>query len=814
MNQDEKIRINIQIDDRDVQNLNDILTDLNRTLQNMKDLLQPNENAFGGISDAMSSAATSASLMTFASGKLLESFKPMEGAISVTTIAAGGFKLALAGIGFAAAIWGIQQFAGWLIDTANNADTTRNRIRRLNDVLDENRQAHENAITEINNNERASGFLINTLLRLNNRTDDLNSDRNEAIRIARVLNNAENDLNLTYDRQTGRLTGNSVATLEQERGRIAMNASLERSAQHFEALETALKAEYEANYENRDEIERLRVERERLNRELEEAIELGLGASQSSMQLSSSLEWNRQEYERLQNTISGFNDDVEYHFNHWLAEQNAFEQERTAFIAEHGLSYEILSDQQRDVVHRMLGYWQMYTDMGSEMFRKLADDNGTALTDIIANQDHNYAATKAWQDNLLLLAARYGEEVAQHFRDMGESGMSLVSEMAIDIIASYGEMETWTEATLEKMAADSGSYATQIIENLERGGELGGRGLSHRLAHGSEDVISIVEDLAQRAPATLQEGFDAADFPGLAASTIDKLASGLLRHGPTLESAYVEAGGNAVEALRREIESGQSQLDESGRNLAIALIQGTQSTLPELVPAGRNLFSELFRGWKTEAEENSPSQVFVRSGENVVKGLTLGIDSLKAQPVTQMQKLVRDMQWKYQNANRDYANIGRDIMSGLNQGLLSGESTVMATANRIAHNIAATMRRALQINSPSRLMREQIGRQIPAGVADGIDKYSGYALDSVSDLGKDLLKVNIPKMSDIISFGPSLSYAGASSFNGSGTTNNDYSNDNRGLFEGANIHWSGAQDIESFMEDVAWATQRRRARIK
>ena len=67
----------------------------------------------------------------------------------------------------------------------------------------------------------------------------------------------------------------------------------------------------------------------------------------------------------------------------------------------------------------------------------------------------------------------------------------------------------------------------------------------------------------------------------------------------------------------------------------------------------------------------------------------------------------------YNTANRTYQNIGQDLMNGLNQGLLSREAHLMATARRIANNMQTTMQRALQINSPSRVMREKIGRFIP-----------------------------------------------------------------------------------------------------
>ena len=91
----------------------------------------------------------------------------------------------------------------------------------------------------------------------------------------------------------------------------------------------------------------------------------------------------------------------------------------------------------------------------------------------------------------------------------------------------------------------------------------------------------------------------------------------------------------------------------------------------------------------------------------------------------------------------DFDAIGRHAMDGLNRGLQNGEAAVMAHATRIANNITRTMRNALAINSPSRIMREKIGRFIPEGVAAGIDKYSDTAVDSAYELGDDLKGVDL-----------------------------------------------------------------------
>jgi len=256
--------------------------------------------------------------------------------------------------------------------------------------------------------------------------------------------------------------------------------------------------------------------------------------------------------------------------------------------------------------------------------------------------------------------------------------------------------------------------------------------------------------------------------------------------------------------------------DADFANLGLNLAEGLRDGIKEgehLVGTGAAaLAREAEKAAREESETNSPSKVFYRIGEGLVTGLCQGIERLQPQAVTVMQTLTRNMKRVYNGKDREYSNIGRQIMSGLNQGLLNGEGQVMATANRIAQNIARTMQQALQINSPSRLMREQIGRHIPTGVAAGIEKYADVAIDSVYKLGHDLVKLNLPSVESMIGIGPSMRLAGASG-NTTQVVHDNYSVSNKGLFDGATINWHGEEDIRRTMEKIAWATEREKARM-
>ena len=434
-----------------------------------------------------------------------------------------------------------------------------------------------------------------------------------------------------------------------------------------------------------------------------------------------------------------------------------------AYMQIHGISYDMLTETQQAFVDRGVGYWQMYADMGSEMFREIGQANQLSLEEALANQDANYEATKAWHENLQVLYQRYGAEVYQHFFDMGEDGMHLTGEMADNVRENYRLMADGTYECLGQMEDGSYAFATQLVNNMERGGDLASTIMVDKLGEGSELVVAAMADLAQEAPETLRQGFEAANFPQMGERICEGIVEGI-RNGEL--RAFVQ----------------------------LAL-----------------LAEELGICFETALGINSPSRVFMEYGGNIIDGLCKGLEDNQDQVTSTLETLNTAMERVYNRSDRTFQNIGRDIINGLNQGLLNRENTVMSTVRRIANNITREMQSALQINSPSRVMREGIGRFIPEGVAAGIDKYAGAAIDSVHKLGNDLINVNIPSVESMIGMGPSMRYAGAGG--SSSSYDNRVVNNNSGLFDGATINWHGEEDIRRTMEKIAWATERESARM-
>ena len=98
---------------------------------------------------------------------------------------------------------------------------------------------------------------------------------------------------------------------------------------------------------------------------------------------------------------------------------------------------------------------------------------------------------------------------------------------------------------------------------------------------------------------------------------------------------------------------------------------------------------------------------------------------------TQMTNIMQPLRTSFQN-------IGTSIMQGLNQGLIQGQSQVLATARNIANQVRNTMQSALQINSPSRVMRDKVGGPITQGIGVGIESNASEALAPANKLSEAL----------------------------------------------------------------------------
>jgi len=91
-------------------------------------------------------------------------------------------------------------------------------------------------------------------------------------------------------------------------------------------------------------------------------------------------------------------------------------------------------------------------------------------------------------------------------------------------------------------------------------------------------------------------------------------------------------------------------------------------------------------------------------------------------------------------------NIGKDIIRGLINGIGSMASAVADKVRSIGNSIKNGFKKVLGIASPSKIMRDEVGRWIPAGIAEGIEKEERSAIQAMRKLGESLSATITPSV--------------------------------------------------------------------
>jgi phage-related protein len=167
-------------------------------------------------------------------------------------------------------------------------------------------------------------------------------------------------------------------------------------------------------------------------------------------------------------------------------------------------------------------------------------------------------------------------------------------------------------------------------------------------------------------------------------------------------------------------------------------IAGIGQALPGVLIAGAGMILDLL----ATIGENLPE--FLQKGVELIGEVAAGI--IKAIPdiVNKIPEVVTGIKNKF--LETDWGQLGRDILSGIAQGIRNAGSTLLNAVGDAASGLLDSAKSFFKIGSPSKLMADEVGQWIPAGIAQGITDNLGSitgAMAEVQDLVAGDTAVNL-----------------------------------------------------------------------
>jgi phage-related protein len=306
-----------------------------------------------------------------------------------------------------------------------------------------------------------------------------------------------------------------------------------------------------------------------------------------------------------------------------------------------------------------------------------------------------------------------------------------LAEIGMPILAGLGEA---LMSNIETLA----TVALQLLEFLVTG-------LIAALPQLTGAAVDIITKLAEMLIDNLPL------LIGAAIQIILALVDGIVEALPTLVPAAVDAVLTIAEGLIDNIDL----LIDAAIALIIGLAEGVIASLPELISRVPEIIVKLVDA----LIENIPkllAAAFVlvvalakgiidnlpeiaRAAKDIITRLGAGLIESIAILNTKVDELIASIVGWFKD--KDWGQTGRDILEGIKNGLLKGVEIVTGAVREVGQSIMDGVKGFFKMNSPSKLMEDEVGAPIMQGWEHGISKNKKLVVNATAKVAKDSVEV-------------------------------------------------------------------------
>lgn len=236
-------------------------------------------------------------------------------------------------------------------------------------------------------------------------------------------------------------------------------------------------------------------------------------------------------------------------------------------------------------------------------------------------------------------------------------------------------------------------------------------------------------------------------------ATIRNLCNGILTSARSISGQLQSIGSQLISGLARGMSSQVGTVNSTIRNVITSVVNYARSYTSMFRSAGTQLVVNLSNGMKSaNYAVSNAARVLFNSAMNELRSKASSFNGIGRQFVQYLASGISSSNYLIGSAVRSatssaasYArgyyssmyNAGYYLVQGLANGIYGSAYSATYAASYVASQAAQAARRALRINSPSKVFAE-IGKYIDLGLAKGIEDNSGIPEKSVENTADEI----------------------------------------------------------------------------
>ena len=233
-------------------------------------------------------------------------------------------------------------------------------------------------------------------------------------------------------------------------------------------------------------------------------------------------------------------------------------------------------------------------------------------------------------------------------------------------------------------------------------------------------ILSLVDFIIQNLPMILQAGI----------TILLELIKGITQALPDLIPTMVKVIMDMVNILIDNIDL----IIECGIQLLVALIEGIMNALPELIARLPEIIIKIV----SKLIELTPQ--LLSASLRIILALAEGLIKFIPEIISRIPQIIKSMISAFGKGIKDFVNIGKNLLNGLWEGIKNTKDWLLNKIKGFAKTITNGIKSFFAIHSPSRLFRNEIGKNLILGVGVAFEKDDDLIDKQINDFGDDVYK--------------------------------------------------------------------------
>lgn len=280
------------------------------------------------------------------------------------------------------------------------------------------------------------------------------------------------------------------------------------------------------------------------------------------------------------------------------------------------------------------------------------------------------------------------------------TALPYLAESALKIVASLGK-------TI--MDTDWGELGQNTINGLRESLDLAAGEI---LGTDGNIVQSVIDAIGNKLPDLLENG-------GI---MVKKITDGIFGALPALLDSALNLGVSFINMLLSNL----PKMLSTGKDILLSIVNGIRTSYPQMLASAGEAVANLLSGLVKKLPE------ILAAGFDLIVSLIDGIGKAYPDMIKAAGEVAKNL-WETIK-EIDWLQVGKDIINGLINGIGAMAGALWTAAKNIASSALNAIKSFFGIASPSKVMRDQVGKWIPSGVAVGIEGNTKPLTDAMKDL--------------------------------------------------------------------------------